>query len=518
MKIKNIIKLSAAAAITFATASCNFLDVLPDSRTIIDSEEKITKLLVTAYPEAQPLVLFEFMSDNVDDNGPSFSAPYETAYSSYHYTDVSSTSTDSPYALWSSYYKAIATANTALKAIEDMGDPETLSAQKAEALMCRAFSHLWLTHIFCQAYNAETSGSDLGIPYITEPETSVNHKYERGTVAQVYAKINEDIENALPYIDDAIYIQPKAHFNKRAAYGFAAEFNLYYGNYDKAVRYATEALGGNPQLRDYYGLSLKNLSDRDNLMYEYISDQNRANLLIVTTLSSFGNQLPNTYRYMHTRQISETETYRSTGPWVNGRTSHSEKDYTFLEGLRSFGATEYLAYTPKNTTITEIADPVAGTRYSHVVWVPITTDKVALIRAEANVMLGNLDLAGHDLRLWYSACDMKENTIATDKIIEWYKEKIESSDRVVSVINPRWGEFTMDVDSDQYAMLIAVLHARRIEGVHEGLRWIDVKRMGIRVYHNVVYGTSQLLEPFDKRAAIQIPEAVSAAGVEKNPR
>lgn len=54
---------------------------------------------------------------------------------------------DSPYDLWNDCYKAIASANLALQAIEEMGTPHPYPT-KGEALMCRAYAHWVLTNIF----------------------------------------------------------------------------------------------------------------------------------------------------------------------------------------------------------------------------------------------------------------------------------------------------------------------------------------------------------------------------------
>ncbi|MFT3751767.1 MAG: RagB/SusD family nutrient uptake outer membrane protein [Paludibacter sp.] len=67
-----------------------------------------------------------------------------------------------------------------------------LSAQKGEALLCRAYSHFILVNIFCQAYKDESASTgDIGIAYVTEPETIVQVNYPRETVTAVYAKIPE---------------------------------------------------------------------------------------------------------------------------------------------------------------------------------------------------------------------------------------------------------------------------------------------------------------------------------------
>ena len=68
MKIKNITLLMLSFA--FALTSCNeWLDVMPDNRAEIDSEEKVIKLLASAYPTNTFAVVAEYMSDNTDDYG-----------------------------------------------------------------------------------------------------------------------------------------------------------------------------------------------------------------------------------------------------------------------------------------------------------------------------------------------------------------------------------------------------------------------------------------------------------------
>ncbi len=69
-------------------------------------------------------------------------------------------------------------------------------------------------------------------------------------------------------------------------------------------------------------------------------------------------------------------------------------------------------------------------------------------------------------------------------------------------------------------MLYAVLHARRVEGVHEGVRWLDIKRYGIAIKHVIYDGSPIVLEAGDYRKAIQIPSEVLAApgNMTPNPR
>lgn len=63
--------LTAASGLT--TVSCNdFLDKTPDNRTELNTDQKIAKLLVSAYPDVSPNELFELYSDNSDDSGPTY--------------------------------------------------------------------------------------------------------------------------------------------------------------------------------------------------------------------------------------------------------------------------------------------------------------------------------------------------------------------------------------------------------------------------------------------------------------
>ena len=68
MKIIN--KINTVLAFTMLMSSCSdFLDTLPDNRTELNSVEKITSLLVSAYPTKGYVLLTEMASDNVMDNG-----------------------------------------------------------------------------------------------------------------------------------------------------------------------------------------------------------------------------------------------------------------------------------------------------------------------------------------------------------------------------------------------------------------------------------------------------------------
>ena len=52
-----------------------------------------------------------------------------------------------------------------------------------------------LSTVFCQAYDKTTAANQLGLPYPTEPEKVVGRLIERGTLAELYQKIEADMLN-----------------------------------------------------------------------------------------------------------------------------------------------------------------------------------------------------------------------------------------------------------------------------------------------------------------------------------
>ena len=207
MKILSTIYRTVLAAVLLPVLfSCNaFLDEMPDNRTELDTPDKISQILVSAYSTLLPVTMQELMSDNVTDYGSDMDIYQSIFDQSYRLIDVTGEFFDSPSEVWNRTYQAIAAANHALEAIEKLGGGEDLDPFKGEALLCRAYGHFILVNTFCQAYNSATSTVDLGVPYATEPETTVLVDYQRGSVADVYSHIAADIEEGYPLIDDTVY-------------------------------------------------------------------------------------------------------------------------------------------------------------------------------------------------------------------------------------------------------------------------------------------------------------------------
>ena len=530
-KIFTVLTLGLAA---LGLSSCNdYLDKLPDERAELNTEEKITQLLVSAYPTCTNNLLVEVLSDNVDDNGRAYSSP-AIVDQTYRFIDTTEEGNDSPYDIWGGYYRAVATVNEALQAVEAMGNPASLQGDVAEAKLIRAYSMFMLAQTFCMAWNPDKADEYLGLPYPLIPEQDLTAQYERGTLRQLYENINKDIEEALPHIADAAqkYTQPKYHFNVKAAYAFASRFNLYYMNYQKAIEYANMVLGSDPTavMRNYDPYRELGRDDFANL---WIRSNDQANIMLLATYSIAPRYLTwaTSSRFAHNYDITAYETFWVDMPWGDGSDANS-----IIYANHLYGSTQCVAF-PTYEEQFEYTDKVAGIGYTHSVDPIFTGDVSILERAEAYCLLGQLENAMKDINTWIGT-HCKDKYDEDGNLLKAAPGILSIADIVTFVTNTDYAKRTPDGSrdrsfrkhmhpqgftigaegSDQECMLQFILHMKRIETVFHGFRMQDVKRYGIEYTHEVVGEDPLVFIRGDLRGAIQIPNTVIAAGLQENPR
>ena len=534
MKIKNIIyKGSLMLASVAILASCaDQLDTLPDNRTTLDTPKKIAGLLVTAYPDRTPTLFNEWMSDNTDYMGAQNSQGNRGGDQYFFWQEQTEGGNDSPEQVWMLYYGGIYKANEALAAIEDQGGPKNdiLRNSKGEALVLRAYNHFVLANEFCRPYNGKTSTKDAGLYYATgiADFSAAAEQSVRGTVADVYAKIAEDIEAGIPLINDT-YEVPKYHFNKQAAYAFATRFYLYYEKWEKAKEYADKLLGSNPaaSLRDYAALQAMPLSKSEQavkIAEAYCSASADCNLLIQTSVSNAGMALApwlTSKRYTLTNYLSETELFQSNNIW--GTSSNLIwKPFTVNQAESNFAL---LMKLPREM---EIVNTTTGSGYLRTLNVDFTMDEALLNRAEAEIMLGQNDAACADMTIWMKNFFNTNVTLTPTSVQTYFKTvpyAYADADKMVPSfkkhISPR---FTIGVEgSVQESLLQCMLNFRRIETVHQGLRWMDIRRYNIEIPRRLIGVNGRpsknldWLEKDDPRQVVQIPQSIRESGVAGNP-
>jgi hypothetical protein len=486
MVMMNFFTKASVISISVLTLSgcTKYLDKSPDSSwTELDTPEKVTQLLGTAYPQGNYIVFCEAMSDNVADKGAGVLE--RSNQDPFSFNDVQSTQQDSPEFYWQACYTAIAAANNALKACNAAADTSLYQAQKGEALVARAYAHFMLVTFFSKFYDETTAAGDAGIPYVTEPETVVMKPYERKTVAYVYEMIEKDLLQGLPLINDGNYKVPHYHFNKSAAYAFATRFYLFKKNYQKVVEYANLAFPNNDVAGNMrpWNTTYSTMTPAE-LWATYANASQSANLLLVETPSLYGRYVAQ-YRYGldYSHETAILESNVTGGKFVYPLYYYGTRDY-FVPKL-----TEYFVKSSVNATI---GDPY--------VMVPLfTTEEVLFNRAEANVYLGNNDAVLADLNLFASK-RIKNYSASTHKITT---TTIKNYYGITSVAN---------------GLLQTIMDFKRAEYVQEGSRWFDLQRYKIPVTHYTVFGETLTLTVDDKRRVLQIPASALTSGIALNPR
>lgn len=470
-----------------------YLDQLPDQRTLLNNGDKLSELLVSAYPSANYITFCETMSDNITDNF-GMSTTDEINTNSYAWQNVNGVGQDSPIYYWNNAYRAIAAANQVLEAIAAAGDPADYAAKKGEALVARAYSHFMLVSLFAKFYDPATANVDKGIPYVEVPETVVWKDYDRATVAEVYEKIERDLLQGLPLIVDN-YKVPAFHFTRKAAHAFAVRFFLFKGDYNKVVTHAGLAfpegnLEGN--MRDMHVKYAAFGSEE--FAREYTKSSERSNLLIAETSSWWARRFRQ-YRYSVTSPLLNSI--------IQGTVAGN------LSAIRTWSISSQSYYTRKTLEhfVRTSINATTGVGYN---MVPLfTSEEVLLSRAEALVYLGKYDEAMLDLN-GYAKNRIKPADYNSTRVLSKATVKKYFYDALPEE------EFT-DAELKE-GLIQSCLQFRRAEFVHEGLRWFDILRYKIPVTHAVYGGASISLPADDLRRVLQLPDEVKLSNIELNPR
>lgn len=250
---KYIYNIVIAVGIAFGLSSCEgFLDKLPtDSvvdksamKTLYDAGVVVNGLYTPLKYYTLYGTYFAQMGDMRADNlypreiGGTASIIYTLEYESEQSTYFS---------LWSNYYSTIMRANTL---IENIG---TLDVQTAEdiatrndylgqAYAVRALCYFDLARLYGHPYLYD-NGASLGAVIITEPVSPSEARLPRSTVAQTYARAQEDLTEACKLLSTA---KNTGHFNYWAARLLQAKIHLYKGEYGDAYAAATEVINNSP--------------------------------------------------------------------------------------------------------------------------------------------------------------------------------------------------------------------------------------------------------------------------------
>ena len=487
-----------------AGVSCgDFLSEQPDSelKVRIDNEEKIAELLTAAYPQASYFAFLEARTDNVGLRTNGVHTRLNEAM--YFWEDDQQDDLDTPLNYWKSCYKGIAQANKALELLANYPKTPRVKALYGEAFLLRAYLHFMLVNIWAEPYRENSDAP--GIPYVERPEKHAIVDYKRGTVAEVYQKIEKDLQRGITLVDDHYYKHPKFHFTKRAAYAFASRFYLHKGDWAQVIAYADYVLGGDAKshLRSWQRYAETLEFNHPGLYRSYSATDEPANLLLTTTESRYARQQP-TDRYGAT-YTTMNEVFARAGIEGGGDYARMDMVSTYLFSSSPSPVKDGV-YQAKFDELSSVESTGSKPRGIYVTNVLLTTDEVLLNRMEALAMMQRYSAAIDDMMDYWQGkfgfMPSVERAVFTNTSRKHYNE-----------IRPSYG-----LTLKQLAMVRTILGLRRQEFFQEGLRWLDIRRFHLALKRSDKSSYYHPLEQEDPRKMLQIPIQAQERGLAPNPR
>lgn len=494
MKKRYIYKVLLGLITTLFMISCDdYLDEAPDDRLELDTLEKASKVMAQAYSQAS-YVFTDMYTDYAgatgnltDAQGVSLNTGGNTILPEhtqlYSWDTVLEIEEDTPNFYWNNAYQAIAHANEVLIIIDQLqGDDELRNAIRGEALLTRAYHHFMLVNLFGLHYNDQAS-NNLGVPYVTAPETEFLPEYQRSTVEEVYDLVEQDFLEGLSLVNDKFYTGTKKyHFTVKAAQAFASRFYLWKGDYENCKKYSDLFLGGNPQnfVKDY---TLVDGSGYEETAENYSTPEDDSNVLVMQQFSAYTRRgrgfglNASGYQRLYRNLFGITDIRTSIGGWSQGT------DATFTARLREYFFRE---------------DLTSNSGQPYYIAVELKGEEVLFNRAEAELYLGNTQAALDDINV-LAATRYGGNVFDDVGILQLYYQQ----------------------PNDEAAIIALLLDERKKEFWDHGLRWFDIKRYNIPISHQFpinLGGELIELEAQDLRKAIQIPANALAQGLIPNPR
>lgn len=196
----------------------------------------------------------EFMTDDVEENTNIITDAKNYYKGMYTWQkDIERTGdgsfNDSNNAMWGKLYNDIIVANYIIERIDDIVDADEASDRKtylnAEAYFLRARAYLELVNIYAQPYDATTAATTPGIPL--REGTGITNNYTRNSVAEVYAQIENDLNEALRLFDMTKEQKSLWHPNKKAALLLLSRVYLYKGEWQKVIDTTSKLIDLCPQ-------------------------------------------------------------------------------------------------------------------------------------------------------------------------------------------------------------------------------------------------------------------------------
>lgn len=251
MKINLLI---GACLLAMSMFSCDYLDVVPKGKFVVENVEEYLEMLEDGNPNIG-IDNFGLVSNEKTWFNVNSVLNYDTPDRSANLLWDESVDRSQYYAsdeIYGKIYKRIAICNIVLDGLSDANGSEadkTLAASQARTF--RAFYHFFLVNTYAKPYDPATAASDRGI--ILQEDFDMESTRPQSSVADAYASIERDLS------DDVIAGLPDRPKNvllpgKAFACALRAKVALFKRDHETALKYALKALDYGNSLMDLVAL------------------------------------------------------------------------------------------------------------------------------------------------------------------------------------------------------------------------------------------------------------------------
>jgi len=246
--MKQIYKIMVSLLILSAAACEDYTDLTPKGSLVIETADQFLET-VSLPNRGYPINNFQYLSDDqwmkeadVIGKTPNINTINFTFDETTDRVSLLNTSS-----FYNQAYTYINRWNTIISLVDDSkGEASTKQLAKAEAKIFRAYDHFLLVNTYAKGYDPQTAATDGGICIMDKFDLEAQPS--KSTVAQVYAFIQKDIDEALPYLQEKpmdVY-----HPSLAFAYAFKAKVHLFKREIASAKAATEKSLSYNNKIFD----------------------------------------------------------------------------------------------------------------------------------------------------------------------------------------------------------------------------------------------------------------------------
>lgn len=249
--MKKIILLLSGLLLGLTTTSCDkFLDIEPKGKIIPKTTEDYRKLMTTSYsnyPNHKSRT--NFRTDEVRIIADEESTNFLSVKDIFSFQDANPSQQTKSFG-YSQFYKSIFYTNDLINnGVNTMQVGDEKEQLLGEAYGLRALAYFDLVNLYAKPYDKSTATTELAI--VLHIEHEIEQKKHKSTMAEVYAQIHSDIDNAKKHLRVTTYeVGQNYRFTLAAIYALEAKVNLYQKDYEAALVSVDQALRYKSELQD----------------------------------------------------------------------------------------------------------------------------------------------------------------------------------------------------------------------------------------------------------------------------